>query len=96
MKNTFPIADGTAKLSGRDHGVRESTPSRDQLAVCEDLTGDLRGNAEKSQPIDETKDDAEARNGNEFWSIEEISFIVITSNLEFNSTSRKKKHSQSH
>ena len=38
----FPIADGTAKVSGRDHGVRESTP-RDQLVSSEDLREDRSG-----------------------------------------------------
>ena len=63
----FPIADGTAKLFGRDHGVRESTPRRDQLEMSEDLREELQGNLERSHPT-ETKDDAEARN--DFWSIE--------------------------
>ena len=64
----FPIADGTVKMSGRYHGIRKSTLMRDQLVKSEDLRGDLRGSSEKSQPIDETRDDAEARN--HFWSIE--------------------------
>ena len=34
----------------------------------EDLREDLQGNSEKSQPTDETKDDAEARS--DFWSME--------------------------
>ena len=51
----FPIADGTAKLFGRDDGVRKLTLTRDQLARREDLRGDLQGNSEKSQPIDETR-----------------------------------------
>ena len=64
----FQIADGTAKSSGRDHGVREATLWVDQPVRSEDLREDLQVNSEKSQPIDETKDDAEARN--DFWSIE--------------------------
>ena len=64
----FPIADGTAKLSGRDHGVRESTSIRDQPVRNEELKEDLQGNSEKCQPRDETKDDAEVRH--DFWSIE--------------------------
>ena len=57
----FPIADGTATLSGREYGVRESSPSRDQLVRSEDLREDRQGHSENSQLIDETKDDAEAR-----------------------------------
>ena len=64
----FPIADGTARVSGRDHEVRESALRREQPVRSEDLREDLRGNSEKSQPIDETKDDAEARN--DFGSVE--------------------------
>ena len=41
---------------------------REQLGWSEDLSGDLQGSSEKSQPIDGTKEDAEARN--DLWSIE--------------------------
>ena len=64
----FPIADGTAKLFGRDCGVRESTPWREQPVRSGDLRDDLKGNSEKSQPTDDTKDDAEAHH--DFWSME--------------------------
>ena len=64
----IPNRSWNRNLLGRDDGVRESTPTRDQLVGSEDLRGDLQGNSEKSQPIDETKDDAEACN--ELWSIE--------------------------
>ena len=63
----FSIADGTVKLSGREYGIRKSTLTRDRPGKSEDIRGDLQGNSEKSQPIDETKDDAEARK--DFWSI---------------------------
>ena len=52
--------EGTVKLSGRDYGIL--------LVRSEDLGGDHQGSSEKSQPVDETKDDAEARN--DFLSIE--------------------------
>ena len=61
----FSIADGTAKLFGRDHGVRESTPWWEQLARSEDFREELQRNSERSQPT-ETK--AEARNDS--WSME--------------------------
>ena len=41
---------------------------RDQPARGKELSGDLRGSSDKSQPTDETVDDGEARN--DFWSIE--------------------------
>ena len=53
-------ADGTAKLSGRDHEFREPTPRREQLVGSEDLSGELQGEAEGLQPT-ESQDDAEAR-----------------------------------
>ena len=62
------MANGIAKLSGRDHGVRESTLTRDQLVESDDLRGALQGNSEKSLPTGKTKDDAEARD--DCWSIE--------------------------
>ena len=63
----FPIADGTAKLLGRDHAIRESTPRQDQPLGSGDLKEELQKNSDGSQPA-ETKDDAEARI--DFWSIE--------------------------
>ena len=56
---TFPVAGGTAKLSGRDHGFREPA-LRLETCKSEDLSGEFPGNSERSQPT-ETKDDAEAR-----------------------------------
>ena len=41
---------------------------RDQSARSDDLRGDLQESSERSQPKDEAKHDAEARN--DFWSIE--------------------------
>ena len=64
----FPVADGTVTLSGRDHEIPKSTFLRDQPVPNEELGGDLQGSSDESQPIDETKDGAEARN--DFWSIE--------------------------
>ena len=56
----FPVADGTAKLSGRDYDFRESTPRREQPVRSEDFSGELKGEPVEYQPT-ETKDDAEAR-----------------------------------
>ena len=44
----FPVADGTAKLSGRDHEFREPTPRREQPVRSEDLSGELQGEPEGS------------------------------------------------
>ena len=44
-----PKSARTANLSVRDHGVRESTPTRDQPGRSEDLRDDVQGNSEKSQ-----------------------------------------------
>ena len=55
-------------MSGRACGVRESTLRREQPVGSEDLRGELQGNSGKSQPADEIKDDAEARN--DPWSTE--------------------------
>ena len=63
----FPIADGTAKLLGRDHEVRESTVRREQPVGSEDLSGELHSESEEPQPT-ESKDDAEVRNN--FWSLQ--------------------------
>ena len=52
-----PVADGTAKLSGRDFEVRESLYGRSNLF-----------RVKISEPTDETKDDAEARI--DFWPME--------------------------
>ena len=85
----FPIADGTANMSGRDHGgVREPTPRRDQRVRNDDLSEDLQGNSELSQPVDETN--------NVFLSIE--GDFIYRHHVEppVQSTCRKKKHSQSH
>ena len=54
----LPVADGTAKLLGRDH---------EQPVRSEDLRGELHGELGESPPTEST-DDAEARN--DFWSIE--------------------------
>ena len=64
----FLNEDGTAKLSGRDQGIRKCTWKRDQPERGEELRDDLRGESDGSQPIDTMMDDTDARN--DFWSIE--------------------------
>ena len=56
----FPVADGTAKLSGRDYEFRESTLRREPTVRIEDFSRELHDEPGESQPT-ETTDDAEAR-----------------------------------
>ena len=63
----FPLADGAAKFSGRDHEFREPTLRREQPVRSEGLSGELQFEPEGSQPTEST-DDAEARA--DFWSIQ--------------------------
>ena len=56
----FPVADGTAKLSGKDYEFRAPTLRREQTVRSEDLSGGLQGEPGEPQPT-ESKDDAEAR-----------------------------------
>ena len=64
---TFPAADGTAKLSGRDYEFREHNLRREHTVRSEDLSGEIQGEPGVSQPTEST-DDAEARA--DFWSIQ--------------------------
>ena len=78
----FPVADGTAKLSGKDHEFREPAQRQERLERSDDLRGELQGEPEGFQ-LTETKDDAECLER----------FLV---DFEFNSLCRKKKHAQFH
>ena len=94
MVNLFvlPIADGKVKLSGGNQVWRTSTLTQDSPERGQERKDDLRGNSDGSQPKDTRMDDRDARN--DFWS--RLTFIVITSNLEFSSTCRRRNHSQHH
>ena len=46
----LPVADRTAKLSGRDYRFREPTLRQEQLVRSEDLRGELQGEVEEFQP----------------------------------------------
>ena len=43
----FPVAEGTAKLSGRDYEFRESTLRREQTVRSENLSGESHGDREE-------------------------------------------------
>ena len=60
-KIIFPFADGTSKLCGRDHEVRESTLRQYHPVGSVDLREEFQGNSDVSQPT-EAHDHAEARN----------------------------------
>ena len=62
----FSIADGTAKLSGRDCELRVPTPRRELTARSKDLSGEMQGESGESWRAEPT-DDAKARA--DFWSI---------------------------
>ena len=63
----FLIADGIAKLSGRDYEFREPIVRREPTVRSEDLSGEIQGESGESQPAEPT-DDAEVRA--DFWSIQ--------------------------
>ena len=62
----FPVAYGSATLSGRDYEFQEPTLRREHTVRREYLSGESQGDKEEFQP-EETKDDAETRE--DFWSI---------------------------
>ena len=64
----FPVADGTAKLSGRDYEFRKSTPRREQTVRSEDYSGELEEGEPGESPPTESTDDDEKRA--DFWSIQ--------------------------
>ena len=63
----FPVADGAAKLSGRDFEFREPTLRREPTVRSEDFSREPHGEPGESQPTEST-DDAEARA--DLWSIQ--------------------------
>ena len=46
----FLVADGTAKLSGRDYEFQEPTLRREPTVRSEDFSGELQGESSESQP----------------------------------------------
>ena len=64
----FPVADGSAKLLGRDCELHEPTPRREQIVRSEGLSGDSLGAAEESQPTEQEDETAVLK---DFWSLQE-------------------------
>ena len=52
----FPVADGSAKLSGRDYEFQEPTLRRKSTVKRENISGESHGDREEFQ-FEETKDD---------------------------------------
>ena len=57
---TFPITDGTIKLTGGSLVFPKSTSIRDQTERGEEHKDDLRGESDGAQPLDTTAGDSEA------------------------------------
>ena len=87
---TFPVADGTVKLSGRDQRLRSPAwirDSPDQREEQDNLRGESAGSS--STPLrDSPWYDGEARN--DFCPFQATLFILITWNPESNCTCREK------
>ena len=62
------MADGSAKLLGRDYELHEPTPRREQIVRSEGLSGDSLGAAEESQPTEQEDETAVLK---DFWSLQE-------------------------
>ena len=51
MENfVFPVADGSAKLSGRDYEFQEATLRRESTVKRDNLSGERQGDREECQP----------------------------------------------
>ena len=62
----FPVADDSAKLSGRDYEFQEPSLRRESIVRRENLSGESHGDREESQP-EETKDDEGINK--DFWAL---------------------------
>ena len=89
----LPVADGTAKMFGRDHGVREPTLKLEEPAGSEDLSGKLQGELEG---LNRQNQKMTQKPGKTFGLFKVTSSIAITTNFEFNSMYRRKKDSLFH
>ena len=63
----FPIADGTAKWSGRDQEFRETTLRQNQSVWSEDLSGELQGEPEGFQPT--AMDVLQEKRIDDYWNV---------------------------
>ena len=89
----FPVADGSAKLSGRDYEFQEPTLRRESTVKRENLSGESQGDREEFRR-EESEDDAEARKD---WCVFKENFIYchhIEPRVQL--TCREKNHSSFH
>ena len=89
----FPVADGSASLSGRDHEFQEPTLRREPTVRRKNLSGESQGDRES---FNLKKQKMTQKLGKTFGLFKEISFIVIILNREFNCMCREKNHSLFH
>ena len=89
------MADGSAKLSGRDYEFQEPTLRRESTVRRESLSGESHGDREEFQP-EETKDDEGIKKG--LWAHAEArkEFHLSSLNREVQLTCREKNHSLFH
>ena len=93
-KFIFPIADGTAKWSGRDHEFRVPTLKREQ--TCKEWRYQWRNSGRMGRVWTGRTNRWRWSRCRIFGRLEVTSSIVITMNLEFNSTCRRKTRSLFH
>ena len=86
-------ADGTAHLSGRDYDLRGPTLRREQTVRSEDLGGELQGEPGRV-PTDRINMTLKPVPTSGRFKV--TSSVVITMNLQFNSSCRRKKQSLFH
>ena len=88
-----PVADGSAKLSGRDCEFQEPILRRESTVRRQNLSGESQGDREEFQPEESKKTKKSIKI---FGLFNVISFIVIKLNRQFNYTCREKNHSLCH
>ena len=89
----FPVADGAAKLSGRDYEFPEPTPRRNKPQGVKISVEHFKANWESLNRQNQKMALKPVSTSGQF---KVTSSIVITMNLEFNSVCRTRKHSLLH
>ena len=75
----FPVADGSAKLSGENYEFQEPTLRRESTVRRENLSGESHGDREEFQP-EETKDDEGVNK--DFWAHAEARKDFLSHHVE--------------
>ena len=89
----FPIADGIAKLPGKDYEFRVPTLRREPTVRSQDLSGEFKA---KRESLNRQNQQMTLKPVPTSGRSKVTSSVVTTMNLEFISTCRRKKHSLSH